>query len=119
MDDIARNLYQALSVDKKKLIKLIAHDYDLNEEELLQKYLYIDNIESSCSMQSKKIIQKKKRNDCIETEEYTYNGITYLIDSKNQVYTYNIDKPMLIGDKLVNGSIKFIPEYLKMIREGR
>lgn len=113
MDYIARSLHQALVLDKKKLLKLIAHDYDLNEDELIQRYMGLD-----CNDIPIKKVTKKKRNDCIETEEYTYNGIVYLIDSKDQVYTYNLDKPMLIGDKLLDGSIKFSQEYIRMIKEG-
>ena len=113
MDGIARSLHQALINDKKKLLKIIAHDYDLNEDELIQRYMETENHDIPAT----KKFTKKKRNDCIETEEYTYNGIVYLIDSKDQVYTYNIEKPMLIGDKLLDGTIKFLPEYIRMIRE--
>lgn len=127
MEEIARNLHNAFTADKMNMIKNIARDYELNEEELIQRYVYNDQNgngsitnDGSLPVSSKRVFgTKKKRNDCIETWEYEYNGITYLIDNKDNIYTYNIDKPLLIGDKLLDGTIKFSDEYLRLVREGK
>lgn len=115
MDEIAKSLYQAFIAEKIQLLKSIAREYDIDENELLRKYSDQHNNGSNSNALTKKSSSKKKKNDFIETEEYTYNGIVYLIDAKDQVYTYNIEKPMLIGDKLLDGSIKFSKEYMNMM----
>lgn len=126
MEEIARNLHQAFTTDKITLLKNIARDYDLNEEELIQRYMcneqngfHNTNVSQLSSSSKKQFGTRKKRNDCVETWEYEYNGITYLIDNKDNIYTYNIDKPLLIGDKLLDGTIKFSDEYLRLVREGK
>jgi hypothetical protein len=51
--------------------------------------------------------KKKQKEEFIEAEEYVYNGTTYLVDSKNVVYTNNIDAPTVVGERLIDGSLKF------------
>ena len=38
--------------------------------------------------------------------KYIYNGESYLMDKQNNIYTYNLESPTLIGVKLVNGEVK-------------
>lgn len=106
MDTIEKNLNMALLADKVELLKTIAKDYGLEADELIDKY-----INNASAANIKKACQKKKRNDYVETEEYTYQDVTYLVDQKNQVYTYNLEKPMLIGERLIDGTIKFFDAY--------
>jgi hypothetical protein len=56
---------------------------------------------------SNKRVQKKKSDEMIETETFVYEGVTYLIDKKKNVYTYDIDRPRMVGIKLIDDSIKF------------
>ena len=62
--------------------------------------------------------RKKKKNDYIEVDEYEFNHVKYLVDSKNNVYTHNLEKPMLIGERLVDGKIKFYEGYIAAIGSG-
>lgn len=105
MEGIAKNLNAALVADKVELIMAIAADYGLNAEELIKTYINAD-------IRPKKTYQKKKKQDYVETEEVSYDGTKYLVDAKNQVYTYNIEKPLMVGERLVDGSIKFFDAYL-------
>jgi hypothetical protein len=50
--------------------------------------------------------KKKQKEEVIETEEYEYDGVKYLVDNQNNVYTYNIEEPALVGEKLVDGTVK-------------
>jgi hypothetical protein len=100
----------------------ISKDYNISFDELKEKYgskpVTIDigkNKKSKIThgpdglpIEPKKRGRKKKqREELIETEEYEFNGIKYLVDNDNNVYTYNIDQPVYIGTKLIDGRIKF------------
>ena len=105
-----------------EILKAIAKDYELNIEELVTKYASIPpNIDigrhkkKSVATNEGPVVEPKKRGrkkkpkeELIETEEYEYNGLTYLVDSDNNVYTYNIEQPVLVGSKLIDGRIKFL-----------
>ena len=108
MDAIAKNLNAALLADKAELLRLIARDYELDAEELIGKYISTDK---NAELYKKLYHNKKKRQEYVETEEYTFDGVTYLVDGRNQVYTYDLEKPMMVGEKLIDGSIKFFPAY--------
>ena len=104
----------------KVILTEIAKDYDLPLDDMLQKYGNIQpNIELGRSKKKgqnavkntepkKRGRKKKLKEELIETEEYEYNGVTYLVDGDNNVYTYNVDQPTLIGTKLIDGRIKFL-----------
>ena len=51
--------------------------------------------------------KKKEKEEFIETEECEYRGQVYLVDKKNIVYTNNMDSPTIVGERLVDGTIKF------------
>lgn len=111
------------------VLKAIATEYNLNYEELKEKYGSITplidigrkkkqsktasaNVEGSdTTVEPKKRGRKKKlKEELVETEEYEYEGVTYLVDAENNVYTYNVDAPVLIGTKLIDGRIKMSSE---------
>lgn len=55
---------------------------------------------------------RKKKDDCINNENYITvfpevfsDGKQYFVDSNNYVYTYNLENPEFIGIKNTNGSI--------------
>lgn len=102
----------------KSLLESIASTYNLNEKELKEKYMGsaagVSDIHESVSSNAlgeatekkKRGRKKKQKDEYIETEEYEYEGVKYLVDGNNNVYTYNIEEPMLIGEKLVDGTVK-------------
>ena len=51
--------------------------------------------------------KKKQKEEFIEVEEYVYEDTTYLVDEQNYVYTFNLEAPHLIGERFVDGTIKF------------
>jgi hypothetical protein len=105
------------------LLSQIAKDYNISLDELKDKYssrpLTIDIGKSKKNkathgadglpIEPKKRGRKKKlREELIETEEYEYNDKKYLVDNDNNVYTHNIEQPVYVGTKLIDGRIKFI-----------
>jgi hypothetical protein len=49
----------------------------------------------------------KKRTDLVKTYVFNYEGVDYLVDNKNNVFTFNIDNPRVIGIKLIDNTVKF------------
>lgn len=96
----------------ENLVTKISVDYNLNVEELKSKYLQGGKIEDPELSKPKKKGRKKKVSDnVIETVEYTFENIKYLVDKHNNVYTYNIESPTCVGKKLADGSVKFHKRY--------
>jgi hypothetical protein len=93
-------------------LSLIANDYSLSFDELKEKYgtpLPLTNKNNEVKKEAKKRGRKKKqKEEIIETEEYEYNDVIYLVDKDNNVYTHDIDRPVLVGTKLVDGRIKYL-----------
>ena len=112
MDVIARNLSQAFTAEKVTLLRNIAADYDLNPNELIAKYIDGNITIATTRRTNTKTDRRKKKNDFVEVDEYVFKDIKYLVDTKNNIYTYNIEKPMLIGERLVDGSVKFYDGYI-------
>lgn len=117
MEGIAKNLNQAFVNDKVKLLKSIANDYNLDPRELIEKYVDSTEITPGALVKNKKHGQassQKKRNEFVETEEFVHNGETFLIDNRNQIYTYNVERPMMVGERLADGTVKFFARFLQM-----
>lgn len=88
-----------------KILEDIAEAHNLNVSELKEKYL---GQNSDLMAEKKKRGRKKKQKDeMIETVEVEYEGSKYLVDSQNNVYTNNVNAPALVGERLVDGTIKF------------
>jgi hypothetical protein len=91
-------------------LKAIADEYEIPLEDLIQKHgtpmpLFTN---TPAKKEGKKRGRKKKqKEELIETEEYEYNGTTYLVDKDNNVYTNDVNAPVLVGTKLVDGRIKY------------
>jgi hypothetical protein len=108
------------------LVEKISIDYNLNLNELTSKYNIISNnilisneiietkkeIKKEIKKENKKGRKKKIKDELIEMTEFMYENKKYLIDNNNNIYTYNIETPTQIGQKLVNGTIKFLSEYI-------
>ncbi len=67
------------------------------------------NISKSDTDIKKNIKQPRKRNitDKIKTYKILYKNEYYLVDDHNNVYTFDILKPKIIGIKLIDQTIKF------------
>lgn len=111
-----------------EVLASISKDYDISIDELNEKYgsrpITIDigkNKKTKVThgpdglpIEPKKRGRKKKlREELIETEEYEFNGVKYLVDNDNNVYTYNIEQPVFVGTKLIDGRIKFHLDNIK------
>lgn len=109
------------------ILESISKEYNISIDELKEKYgsipITIDigkNKKSKIThgpdglpIEPKKRGRKKKqREELIETEEYEFNGVKYLVDNDNNVYTHNIDQPVYVGTKLIDGRIKFNVENI-------
>jgi hypothetical protein len=58
----------------------------------------------------KKGRKKKGKDEYTEMTKYVYKGEPYLMDKQNNIYTFNVEAPTHIGQKLVNGTIKFFDD---------
>lgn len=120
MTAVSQQINKLVENEIESLVKRISIDYKISLEEMKQKYelMFItvpppqteEQIEETPKKQRGR--KKKVKDDFISTTEYMYNGVTYLLDSKNNVYTYNIESPTLIGEKLIDGTIKFVKGYV-------
>ena len=89
----------------------IAQDYDIPIDELNEKYgkpLPITHNMEVKKEAKKRGRKKKQKEEVVETEEYEYNGVIYLVDKDNNVYTNDVNRPVLVGTKLVDGRIKYL-----------
>lgn len=105
------------------ILGTIATDYNINIDELQEKYgsrpFTIDlgkvkkksipqggdNVSTEPKRRGRK---KKPREELIETIEYEFNNVKYLVDNNNNVYTHNVEQPVYVGTKLIDGRIKFM-----------
>lgn len=95
----------------ENLVTKISVDYNLNIEELKTKYLNGKIEDQDVNKPKKKGRKKKVADNVIETVEYSFENIKYLVDKHNNVYTYNIESPTCVGKKLADGSVKFHKKY--------
>jgi hypothetical protein len=89
------------------ILEKIAIDYKIDVIELKDKYGFNNTIEPEIKIIKKKGRKKKNKEEFTEMTKYTHEGNSYLMDKQNNIYTFNIDSPTHIGQKLVNGTIKF------------
>jgi hypothetical protein len=95
-----QTFHHIISESLLNLLKNIALDYNIDYEELKTKYYCDQN-----ALKKRRGRKKKIKDEYIETEEYIYDGKTYLVDSNNIVYTNNAKNPVMIGKRLPDGSI--------------
>lgn len=92
------------------LVKRISTDFSLDFDEVIKKY----NIPQKPKKKTSTASRKKVPSEFIEMAELDFEGTKYLIDNKtNNVYTYDVENPKLVGQKLVNGAIKFIDNNIR------
>jgi hypothetical protein len=91
------------------VLKIVSSEYNINFEELKAKFNSSSVSLPPSSKEDKKIKKgrKKKNSEFVEMTKFIYENKEYLVDNENNVYTFDIEKPKLIGQKLVNGIVKF------------
>jgi hypothetical protein len=106
-----------LQDELKHILLDIAKRYSIDAQELIELYQQKSETKSCCvqdqcstSEKKKRGRKKKQKDEFIETEEYEYDGTKYLVDSNNNVYTFNVEEPHLIGERFVDGTIRFFSE---------
>lgn len=119
IDDISSQLQAYVMTELDNVIKDISSTYKLDYEELKTKYISNSPVakttedvccnNASCqpAAPKKRGRKKKQKEEFIEAEEYEFDGTVYLVDNKNTVYTNNVDAPTIVGERLIDGSIKF------------
>ena len=127
MTSLSQTINHIVEKEIESLITRISVDYKIDLEDIKKRYelMFISSlpvaesptVEEPCETpleapKKQRGRKKKVKDEFIETKEYTYNGVTYLVDQKNNVYTYNVESPSLIGEKLVDGTVKFNNGYI-------
>lgn len=81
----------------------IAKRHELDIEDLKERYLSPVVSEAEKKKRGRK---KKQKDEYIETVEIEYEGTKYLVDEQNNVYSHNIEAPALVGERLVDGTVR-------------
>lgn len=109
------NTQAEIEIDKRinELLKTINEKLNIDLESLIEVYHEFKSQTNSENGEIKKRRGRKKKTKeiNIETSRYTYRNVTYLVDDKCNVYTYDIKNPLQIGQKLIDGTIKFFEGY--------
>ncbi len=113
------NILKQIEISLKEILSDIASTYNLNKDELINKYLP-DTVDKGKKIKKSKendtnvVIEKKKRgrkkkekDEIIKTYEYEYQNNKYLVDENNNVYTFDLEHPVFVGEKLIDGTIRF------------
>lgn len=118
MEKVAKQVGILIYEELENVLQQIATDYKLDFNTLMTKYAVTYSQQAGAGIEKvgggggkNKKTKTKTTSSCnddyIETEEFEYNGKKYLVDTNNIVYTNDVDRPMVVGERLVNGSIKF------------
>lgn len=112
LDDISSKLTSIIQEEIDNVLKSISSKYKIDYTELQMQYIktkpqQVKEESPKKPAPQKRGRKKKEKEEFIETEEYEYDGIIYLIDKKNVVYTNNTDAHVIVGERLVDGTIKF------------
>lgn len=115
--NILEDLGLVINNHVKNILEDIAMTYDLDIGALKNKYL-LSEADACCRGVSGGVVaekkkrgrKKKQKDEFIETEEYEYEGVKYLVDRNNNVYTHNVEEPHLVGERLVDGTVRLFEE---------
>lgn len=104
-------IQKVINEDIDNMLKDISKTYEIDYIELKKKYSPLQNLTNNEPVvidgPKKRGRKKKVKEEFVEAEEFIYKDVTYLVDEKNIVYTNNLETPTIIGEKLVDGTIKF------------
>jgi len=113
---IKQNIHDLFVQHISTILDDIADTYKIDVNELKSKYLE-DNASTTTDASAVVVTEKKKRgrkkkqkDEFIETVEVEYEGEKYLVDDNNNVYSHNVEEPRLIGERLVDGTIRRLQE---------
>lgn len=113
LDNISNKLTIIIQEEIDTVLKSISSKYNIPYSELKLQFINPKQLneelitKTNTNQPQKRGRKKKEKEEFIETEEYDYNGTIYLIDKKNIVYSNNTEAPVIMGEKLVDGTIKF------------
>lgn len=118
LEDISTQIKHYVFSELETVLKDISEKYKISFDDLKKNYLIqstkqtIETIETvetinDVAVPKKRGRKKKVKEEYIETDEYEYEGVTYLVDNKNIAYSNNVKSPTVLGEKLVDGTIKF------------
>lgn len=85
------------------ILEDVAKRYELDADELKERYMTAGVGDADKKKRGRK---KKQKDEYIETVEVEFEGTKYLVDDQNNVYTHNIEAPALVGERLVDGTIR-------------
>lgn len=103
---ITQNLTNLLHESWLSLLTEISKDFNIPLDELKTKYLS-DSVLSSTKKRGRK---KKIKDEYIETEEFEYKGITYLVDTNGIMYSNDAKNPVMVGVARRDGTIHLVNE---------
>lgn len=94
----------SVEMEKEQLLLKISKDYNIDYTELVDKYMNTST--KTAKTLTSSYYKKKNHSDIIKTVKITYQDVDYLLDGDNNIYTYDIEKPEIVGMKLIDGNIK-------------
>lgn len=116
MDSLGKQVHSLYAAHLENILRDISSTYNLDTSEILEKWgpkkktrkSSKSTSDTPAATETKRGRKKKEKDVFIETEEYTFEGVTYLVDRQNNVYTNNPDAPALVGSRLVDGTVKLL-----------
>jgi hypothetical protein len=108
VDDLLQLISKDYGIDYKEMITKYAHYCGLPEKKKRGRRRKVDVTAAMGNADNNNLCQLVE--DYVEMEEYTYHGDHFLVDDKNNVYTYDVNAPQHIGYRLVDGSISYLEE---------
>jgi hypothetical protein len=104
MATVTQNITNIINESWVSLLTEISKDYNIDFEELKNRYL----TEVSIVAVKKRGRKKKIKDEYIEAEEFEYNGETYLIDKNGIIYSNDSKNPVMLGQKKRDGHVYFV-----------
>jgi hypothetical protein len=102
MEKVAKHISSLIYDELSNVFQQVATENKLDYNMLMQRYANKYLVSSSKQKRKK----KEQHDEEIATEEYEYNGTTYLIDQNNIIYTYDLNHPRIVGERLIDGTVK-------------
>ena len=114
-------LHSAITELLLDVVTNICLEYNLDLEEVSKRFIPTMDVpekNKSTTKVSAKVVKKEgsatvkekkparaSKNEMVETYEHEYGGVKYLVDKAKNVYTYDLEKPMFYGTKLIDGTV--------------
>lgn len=91
-----------------EMMTKVAADYNIALDDLMTKYVIPSCVTVAKGKRGRKRKHQPAHDDFVEMEEFEYEGSLYLMDNKKNIYTYDVESPVMIGNLLVDGTVKFL-----------